>query len=101
MRVVKVVSYIHQGESPHRHGGNTMTTKITWDEAAANAETASVPQKLLNTVVPLYNKLIDIENKINAASDVDAAVAVYLESPDLDEETLTLKKQIEQAKSLI
>lgn len=77
-----------------------MATKIEWDSTAADAETASIPQKLLNTVVPLYNELAEIEAKFNAATDIEVAVADAIESAT-DEESVTLKAQIEKAKNLI
>lgn len=77
-----------------------MTTKIEWDEKAADAETASIPQKLLNTLVPTYNQLAEIEAKYNAATDIDAAVADAIETLD-DEESKTLRKQLAQAQALI
>jgi hypothetical protein len=77
-----------------------MNAKIEWDETAADAETASIPQKLLNTVVPLYNELADLEAKFNAATNIEAAVEDQIEN-STDEESLKLKEQIEKAKNLI
>jgi ribose 5-phosphate isomerase RpiB len=77
-----------------------MTAKVEWDSVAADAETATIPQKLLNTVVPLFNELADIEAKFNAATDIEAAVAEVIETAT-DEESAKLKKQIEQATALI
>lgn len=77
-----------------------MATKIEWDETAADAETASIPQKLLNTVVPTYNKLADIEAKYNAATDIDSAVEDEI-SNATDEESVKLRSDIEKAQKLI
>jgi ribose 5-phosphate isomerase RpiB len=77
-----------------------MTAQIEWDSVAADAETASIPQKLLNTVVPVYNELAAIEAKFNAATDIEAAVADQIENAT-DEESATLKAQIEKANALI
>lgn len=77
-----------------------MTTKIEWDEKAADAETASIPQKLLNTLVPSYNELADIEAKYNAATNLDAAVEDAIANSN-DEESLKLRGDIEKAQKLI
>ncbi len=77
-----------------------MTQKIEWDEKAADAETASIPNKLLNTLVPTYNQLADLEAKYNAATDIDAAVADAIDTLD-DEESKTLRKQLVQAQAMI
>lgn len=77
-----------------------MNAQIAWDTEAANTESATVGQKLLNHVVPLYNKLVDIATKFQAVTDLDAAAAEVAASAD-DEESVTLRKQIEQAKKLI
>lgn len=77
-----------------------MNAKIEWDTEAANTESASVGQKLLNHVVPLFNKLVDIATKFQAVTDLDAA-ATEVANTATDEESVTLRKQIEQAKKLI
>lgn len=77
-----------------------MNAKIDWDTEAANTESASVGQKLLNHVVPLYNKLVEIATKFQAVTDLDAAAAEVAANAD-DEESVTLRKQIEQARKLI
>lgn len=77
-----------------------MNAKIEWDTEAANTESATVGQKLLNHVVPLYNKLVDIATKFQAVTDLDAAAAEVAANSD-DEESVTLRKQIEQATKLI
>lgn len=77
-----------------------MTEPIVWDEKAADAETASIPVKLLNTLVPTYNKLAELEAKYVAATDIDAAVEAQIASAD-DEESVKLRKQIEQAHAMI
>lgn len=77
-----------------------MTTKIEWDETAADAETASIPNKLLNTLVPTYNQLAELEAKYNAATDIEAAVADAIDN-DNSEESAKLKADIEKAHKLI
>lgn len=77
-----------------------MTTPIEWNAEQANSESATLPQKLLNTLVPLHNELAAIEAKYNAATDIEAAVTEQIASTT-DEESLKLKKQIEQANALI
>ena len=77
-----------------------MNAKITWDTDAANTETATVGQKLLNHVVPLYNKLVDIATKFQAVTDLDAAAAEAVESMS-DEESVTLREQLDKARKLI
>jgi hypothetical protein len=77
-----------------------MTTKIDWDESAAESESASVGQKLLNQLVPSYNKLVDVVERYRAATDVDEAVAQAVEN-STDEEVVKLREQIEKAKRLI
>lgn len=77
-----------------------MTTKIDWDAQAADAETASIPNKLLNTLVPTYNELAELEAKYNAATDIEAAVADAIDN-DNSEEAAKLKADIEKAHKLI
>jgi dihydroneopterin aldolase len=77
-----------------------MTAKIEWDTEAANTESASVGSKLLNHVVPLYNKLVDIATKFQAVTDLDAAAADAVQNMD-DEESVTYREQIEKARKLI
>lgn len=77
-----------------------MNAKIDWNAEAANTESASVGQKLLNHVVPLYNKLVEIATKFQAVTDLDAAAQEVAANAD-DEESVTLRKQIEQARKLI
>lgn len=77
-----------------------MNAKIEWDTEAANTETATVGQKLLNHVVPLFNKLVDISTKFQAVTDLDAAAAEAVTNLD-DEESKTWKTQLEQARKLI
>ena len=77
-----------------------MNAKIDWDTEAANTESASVGSKLLNHVVPLYNKLVDIATKFQAVTDLDAAAADAVETMD-DEESVTLRDQISKAEKLI
>lgn len=77
-----------------------MTTKIEWDEAAAESESAPIGQKLLNELVPTYNELVDVVDKYKAATDIDEAVAQAAES-STDEEVVKLREQIAKAKRLI
>lgn len=77
-----------------------MNAKIEWDTEAANTESATVGQKLLNHVVPLYNKLVDVATKFQAVTDLDAAAKEAADSDD-SEEAVTLREQIEKAKRLI
>lgn len=77
-----------------------MTAKIEWDETAASAEDAPVDQKLLNHVVPLFNKLVDIVTKYQAVTDLDAAVEEYGNTSD-DEEIVKYREQIQKAEALI
>jgi hypothetical protein len=77
-----------------------MNAKIEWDTESASAETADLTTKLLNTVVPLYNELQDVEAKYQAANDAEGAVQAAIENAT-DEESVTLKAQIEKAQALI
>lgn len=77
-----------------------MTERIEWDEKAADAETASIPVKLLNTLVPTYNALADLEAKYVAATDIESAVADAIESAT-DDESVKLRADIERAHKLI
>lgn len=77
-----------------------MNTKIEWDEATASAEDASVDQKLLNHVVPLYNKLLDVVQKFQAVTDLDTAVEEF-GNTSTDEEIVKYRDQIEKANALI
>lgn len=77
-----------------------MNAKINWDTEAANTESASVGQKLLNHVVPLYNKLVDISTKFQAVTDLDAAATEAVANLN-DEESVTWREQIEKARKLI
>jgi len=77
-----------------------MNTRIEWDAKAAAAETASLGNKLLATVVPLYNELVGIVERHQAATDLDGSIDSFIESSD-DTEIVTLRKQVEQAKKLI
>lgn len=77
-----------------------MTAKIEWDRETAASESADLTTKLLNAVVPLYNEAVEVEAKFQAANDAEGAVQAAIESAD-DEESLKLKKQIEQAENLI
>lgn len=72
---------------------------IEWDESEADKESATAGAKLLNQVVPLFNKLQDITATFNAATDVDEAVKAW--TPAENSEEAKLAKQIEQAKALI
>ena len=77
-----------------------MTAKIEWDSAAASKEDATADVKLLNTVVPLYNELVELAEKFQAANDLDSAVAEKAAS-STDSEVVEWRKQIEQAEKLI
>lgn len=86
-------------ESPETEKSN-LPIRIEWDEAEAAKETADAGTKLLNTVVPLYNKLVGIVEKYTAATDIDSAVEAGIAS-STDEEVVTLRTQIEKAQKLI
>lgn len=77
-----------------------MNTRIDWDSTTASAEDASVDQKLLNHVVPLYNKLVDVVQKFQAVTDLDAAVEEF-GNTSTDEEIVKYREQIEKAQALI
>ncbi len=77
-----------------------MTAKIEFNTEAANTESASVGQKLLAHVVPQFNKLVDIVAKFQAVTDLDGAVAEWVESADSDE-AKTLKDQMDKARKLL
>lgn len=77
-----------------------MSTKIEWDEQAAEAEDAPVGQKLLNELVPTYNKLVDVVEKYKAATDIEEAVSAAVEN-STDEEVVKLREQIAKAERLI
>ena len=77
-----------------------MNAKIDWDSEAANTESATIGQKLLNHVVPLYNKLVEIATKFQAVTDLDAAAADAVETMD-DEESMAMREQIAKAEKLI
>ncbi len=77
-----------------------MNAKITWDEAAASAEDATVDQKLLNHVVPLYNKLVEVVTKFQAVTDLDSAVEEF-GNTSTDEEVVKYREQIAKAEALI
>lgn len=77
-----------------------MNAKIEWDETTASAEDASVDQKLLNHVVPLYNKLVDVVSKFQAVTDLDTAVEEFGNS-STDEEIVKYRDQIAKAEALI
>lgn len=78
-----------------------MNAKIDWNEATAAADSASVGEKLLNTVVPTYNELLDLRATYKAATDVDGAVEALIDSADPDSEIGKMSKQIKQAEALI
>lgn len=77
-----------------------MNAKIEWDETAASAEDAPAGTKLLNAVVPLYNKLVDIVAKYTAANDMDTAVAEAVAKSE-DAEVIAWKADIAKAEKLI
>lgn len=77
-----------------------MNAKIEWDTEAANTESATVGQKLLNHVVPLYNKLVEVATKFQAVTDLDAAAKDAVETMD-DEESVTLREQMDKARKLL
>lgn len=77
-----------------------MNAKIEWDSAEASKETATADVKLLNTVVPVYNELIELAEKFQAANDLDSAVAEKAES-STDAEVVEWRKQVAQAEALI
>lgn len=77
-----------------------MNAKIEWDSAAASKEDASADVKLLNTVVPLYNELIDLAEKFQAANDLDSAVAEKA-ATSTDAEVVKWREEIEKAEKLI
>jgi hypothetical protein len=77
-----------------------MNAKIEWDSAAASAETAPADVKLLNAVVPLYNKLVDIVAKYTAANDLDSAVEEAAAN-STDKEVVEWREQIAKAQKLI
>ena len=56
--------------------------------------------KLLNTVVPLYNELIDLAEKFQAANDLDSAVAEKA-ATSTDAEVVKWREEIEKAEKLI
>lgn len=77
-----------------------MNAKIEWDATTASSEDASVDQKLLNHVVPLYNQLIDIVTKFQAVTDLDSAVQEF-GATSTDAEIVKLREQIAKAEALI
>ena len=77
-----------------------MNAKIEWDTEAANTESATVGQKLLYHVVPLYNKLVEVATKFQAVTDLDAAAKDAVETMD-DEESVTLREQMDKARKLL
>lgn len=84
-----------------------MNARIEWDSAVASSEDASVDQKLLDHVVPLYNKLVGIVEKFQAVTDLDSAVEEYGNTSDdpaiVEARALVAKaeKMIEQQKAII
>ena len=88
------------GDTLPRLAGFIMNAKIEWDETTAADESASVDQKLLNHVVPLYNKLVDVVSKFQAVTDLDAAVEEF-GNTSTDEEIVKYRDQIEKANALI
>ena len=76
------------------------TKRIEWDSAKASAEDASIDQKLLDHVVPLHNKLVDIVAKYQAVTDADAAVEEYGNTSD-DAEIVAARELIEKATKMI
>lgn len=77
-----------------------MNAKIEWDSAVASSETASVDQKLLDHVVPLHNKLVEIVEKYQAVTDADAAVEEYGKTSD-DPEIVAARELVEKAEKMI
>lgn len=77
-----------------------MNARIEWDSATASAESASVDQKLLDHVVPLYNKLVGIVEKYQAVTDLDSAVEEYGSTSD-DEEIVKARELVAKAEKMI
>lgn len=73
---------------------------VEWDAEAASKETADAGTKLLNTVVPLYNKLIGIIGKYKAATDIDSAVESAV-ATSTDSDVVAWRTDIEKANKLI
>lgn len=77
-----------------------MNAKIEWDTAAASQEDAPADVKLLNTVVPLYNELVELAEKFQAANDLDSAVEEKA-ATSTDKEVVEWREQIAKAEKLI
>jgi hypothetical protein len=75
-------------------------TKIEWDSTKASAEDAPADLKLLDTVVPVYNEIVDLVEQFKKVEDLDTAVAEAVES-STDEEVVNWKAEIEKARKLI
>lgn len=75
-------------------------TKIEWDSAKASAEDAPADLKLLDTVVPVYNHIVDLVEQFKKVEDLDSAVAEAIESSE-DEEVLKWKEEVAKAEKLI
>lgn len=78
----------------------TESKLIPWDSAAASAEDASVDQKLLDHVIPLHNKLVEIVQKYQAVTDSEAAVEEYGNTSD-DPEIVAARELVEKAQRMI
>lgn len=78
----------------------TQSKLIEWDSAKASAEDASVDQKLLDHVIPLHNKLVEIVAKYQAVTDSEAAVEEYGNTSD-DPEIVAARELVEKANKMI
>lgn len=77
-----------------------MNARIDWDSAVASSESASVDQKLLDHVVPLYNKLVGIVEKFQAVTDLDSAVEEYGNTSE-DKEIVAARELVAKAEKMI